>query len=277
VQRDRFSNLWVVPLGGGAPQPIPEIGERLYGVVWTNSGKLISQTDIGGHSDLWSVDLHSRELHQLTDDNYAKQYPAASTDGQYLVYASNRSGAFQIWRSNQDGSKPLPLTSGASAEEAVITPDNKWVVYASMESGFYALWKIPIGGGASTQITRVPTQYPAVSPDGKLIACQYSSDGKTVSITVLQEKDGKVLHSFPDMPMEAPVRWSADGKSLLYVSTNGDASNIWAQPVDGGLPRQLTHYTEGRIFAFALSLDGMYLACIRGRSTSDVVLLEAAK
>ncbi len=283
VQLDRVSGLWIASLAGGAPQSIPEMGERLYGIAWAKSGKLISESDIGGHPDLWSIELQSRKLQPLTDDMYVKQYPTASADGQYLVYASNQNGTSHIWRSNQDGSNPIRLTSGASAEEAVITPDGKWVVYTSIESGSYGLWKVSVNGGLSVQITKEKelARHPAISPDGRFIACRYSSQGKAFSTVILRREDGEVVRSFPGIPAAEPpppLRWSADGKSLLYVSTDTNGvSNIWAQPVDGGVSWQLTHFSEGLIFAFAPSLDGKYLACIRGRISSDAVLLEAAK
>jgi hypothetical protein len=47
---------------------------------------------------------------------------------------------------------------------------------------------------------------------------------------------------------------------------------IVAQPIDGGAPKQLTHYNSGRIFWFDISRDGQ-LALARGSQSSDVVLI----
>jgi hypothetical protein len=52
----------------------------------------------------------------------------------------------------------------------------------------------------------------------------------------------------------------------------GGVSNIVAQPIDGGAPRQLTHYDSGHIFQFAISRDGQ-LALARGGESSNVVLI----
>ena len=45
----------------------------------------------------------------------------------------------------------------------------------------------------------------------------------------------------------SPMRWTPDSRSIAYVDTNG--SNIWSQPLDGGPPRQITHFsdTPGRV------------------------------
>jgi len=89
IQRDRLSSLWLVPLAGGPPQLIPQMGERLYGVAWRGSETLVSETDIGGRPDFYSIAIKSRQLHRLTEDGHVKQYPALSADGRYMVYASS--------------------------------------------------------------------------------------------------------------------------------------------------------------------------------------------
>jgi len=55
-----------------------------------------------------------------------------------------------------------------------------------------------------------------------------------------------VLPPFAGMP----VRWTPDGRSVAYVSRQGNAENIWLQPVNGGKPKQVTHFSDGRIWNF---------------------------
>jgi Tol biopolymer transport system component len=69
------------------------------------------------------------------------------------------------------------------------------------------------------------------------------------------------------------VRWTPDGHALTYIDTEGGVSNIWSQPLDGGKPVPLTHFKTGRIFNFAWSRDGKWLALARGTAASDVVLI----
>ncbi|MGH9353004.1 MAG: TolB family protein, partial [Terriglobia bacterium] len=66
--------------------------------------------------------------------------------------------------------------------------------------------------------------------------------------------------------------WSPDGQSIDYVDTRKGVSNIWAQPVAGGPPKQITHFASGATFNFAWSKKGD-LALSRGTQTSDVVLI----
>ena len=68
-------------------------------------------------------------------------------------------------------------------------------------------------------------------------------------------------------------RWSSDGRSVVYIRTERDVSNLWAQPLDGRAPRQLTRFDRDRIFSFAYGPDGQRLAMSRGGVSGDVVLI----
>jgi hypothetical protein len=68
------------------------------------------------------------------------------------------------------------------------------------------------------------------------------------------------------------INWTIDGKALTYIDTKDGVSNIWAQPVDGGQKKQLTHFKSDLIFKYAWSHDGK-LALARGSKTSEVMLI----
>ena len=70
---------------------------------------------------------------------------------------------------------------------------------------------------------------------------------------------------------ESVLRWTADGQALTYPLQQGDAVNLWVQPISGGPPRQITHYAD-LMNAYAWSPDGKRLAVSRTARTSDAVL-----
>jgi len=73
------------------------------------------------------------------------------------------------------------------------------------------------------------------------------------------------------------VRWTPDGRGVAFVRTTSGVSNIWAQRLDGGEPKQLTDFRDQRIVNFAWSRDGKQLALSRGVVNSDVVLISNFK
>lgn len=281
VEWVRHSTPWIVSLEGpSVPQHMPDLQGTYYGVAWTRSGHLISQSDIGGKPDLWSIDPATGRAQAITHDQGVKEYPAVSPDDRYLVYDSNHDGTFQLWRSNLDGSDAQRLTADTSIEkQAAITPDGKWIVYTSIRSGTYALWKVPMQGGRPVPLSQRAAFDTAISPDGAFILCRYDDPQHGQSTAILDSTTGKGVRLLPDVPAneKAPPVWSADGKSVLYVRTQNGVSNIWAKPLHGGSRRQLTQFSEEKIFAFALSPDGRSLACIRGDESWNAVLIRTAQ
>lgn len=80
--------------------------------------------------------------------------------------------------------------------------------------------------------------------------------------------------SFPPTVGERIVRWVPGGWGLAYLDSPGGVSNIWVQPLEGGVPMQLSNFKDGGIDSFDWSRDGRSLAIVRSAETSDVVLLE---
>jgi serine/threonine protein kinase/sugar lactone lactonase YvrE len=282
VEWVRRSTPWIVPLNDlSNPQPVSGLQGIFYGVAWTKSGKLISQTDVSGKPAFWNIEPATGTANVIPLDQRMKEYPAVSPDDHYLVYDAKTGGDSQLWRSGLDGSNPTRLTRDTFREnQAVITPDGKWVIYTSLRSGTYGLWKVPIEGATPVQLSTREAQRPAISPNGAFIVCAYDDPKHGWSTAILDVASGKLVRILPDVPPpndHAPVIWSADGKYILYLRTEGNVSNIWAWPLHGGLARQLTLFTSERIYDFAVSRDGRFLACIRGNDSWDAALIRMAQ
>jgi len=63
-----------------------------------------------GSSDLYLMDIASKQLVQLTHDCGRNDFPSWSPDGRHIVFQSNRSGSLQIWTMLADGTKVQQLT-----------------------------------------------------------------------------------------------------------------------------------------------------------------------
>jgi len=140
---------------------------------------------------------------------------------------------------------------------------------------------VPIEGGDPAQVTDKLASWPALSPDGKMIACTYREElGAPFEIGVIPFDGGRAARRF-DLPRTAwlpnLVRWTTDGHEITYIDTHNGVSNIWGQPFDGGPPMRLTDFTSDLIFYFDWSRDGKRLACSRGIITRDVVLISNFK
>ncbi len=75
-----------------------------------------------GASDIYIMDVASRQWVQLTHDGGRSDFPSWSPDGRHIVYQSTRGGSEQIWSMLADGSQQTQLTFNGSNSQ----PDWSW-------------------------------------------------------------------------------------------------------------------------------------------------------
>jgi Tol biopolymer transport system component len=132
------------------------------------------------------------------------------------------------------------------------------------------------------QITDKSSFRPVISPDGKQIACYYVEGANApVKLAILPFEGGEPVKTLPLLNANSTflfdLRWTRDGRAIVYGVTRGLVTNLWAQPVDGSPPKQLTNFTSEGIPFFDFSRDGKQLALSRGTLTRDVVLISNFK
>jgi TolB protein len=275
-------NIWAGPSGEKMKPVTMELGrdEGMSGVTIAPDGKIAYTVRIKGDQDIWTVNSDGTDNRQITFNAKANYFQRFSPDGRYLVFTSTRSGSTELWRMDADGGNPIPLTNDPIMNrDAAFTPDGRTVIYEGVDSaGVATLWKVSIEGGVSTQLTKTSSERPSVSPDGKLIACSVAEAGSTNAskIALVSIDGGHTVQtlSLPQMAKSRTIRWSSDGKSLIYIETQNRASNLWAQPIDGGSPTRLTNFDADEIRWFDVSPTGRF-AISRGNERSDVVLISS--
>jgi Tol biopolymer transport system component len=209
-----------------------------------------------------------------------KSEVSATRDGQYILYQSQG----KIWRVNANGSDARQLTNGALDVHPAASADGQWVIYASFLGwspaigGRPSLWKVPLQGGEPVQLSKEPLSYPSVSPDGKWIACSYYPAGEprfSKRQTAVLSSEGGPVHVLSDLSdTDGELSWAADGEGMNFGRTLGGVTNIWCQTRKGASRVQLTNFSNDRIFTFRSSSDGKWLAMVRGRQVSNVVLIQ---
>lgn len=239
---------------------------------WTPDGRLVYSLNTIGNVDLWVMRPDGQEQKQLTLNSETNDAPAVTPDGRYIVFISNRSGAFQVWRMQIDGSDPVSLTNGGGKNFPAISPDGKWVLYNTTDD--WQLWRVSLAGGEPARLSDSYALFPSISPDGKMIACLGRNDSKAV-LRILSFEDGRPLKTFD---LAAPafssnrIQWTRDGKAVIYGTEHDGVTSIFRQPLSGGEPALVTKF-EDELADFSYSPDGQSLAVARGGWQHDIVLI----
>ena len=278
---NRTSQLWKVNPANStenAAQITERGGDDGYGISWARSDKVFYGSAAAGNPDIWVMNADGAVRRQLTIDTHLDSQPTVTSDGRYVVFGSLRSGIESLWRMNADGGEQTLLVSDALREPLAIAP-NGWIYYHSTKDGA-AMWRIRVGGGQPEKLMAGKYFPSAVSPDGKFLAAGIRPEAaKAYSLAVLavEENSPRIIKEFNLVEgTEFPgwLRWTPDGKSIVYVVTKKGIGNLWAQPVDGGEPKQMTNFTSERIYSFDFSPDGKQIICARGELSGHVVLLK---
>jgi Tol biopolymer transport system component len=280
VQNEYSNDVWVTPLEQLDNAKSITSGGHSGGPTWTPEGDIIYFNYPRGSEDsnLWLTGTQGTSPQQLTartkGANVAPRV-CVSTKNRYIVFSSNQSGSFQVWRMDIDGNNTKQLTSSALQDSTPdCSPDGKWVIYGSGGQA-KGIWKVSIEGGSPVRLNDTDAHGPVVSPDGKWIAYMYSDRTVTPKqgVAIMPFDGGPTVKRLDISTRWRTLRWSRDGHALLYAKSEGEHSNIWNQPIAGGTPREVTHFNDEFIFIFDLSGDGKRLVMDRGSSKGDVVLI----
>ncbi len=88
------------------------------------------------------------------------------------------------------------------------------------------------------------------------------------------DMDGGNLQRLTQGKEDVTPAISPDGQWVVFSrQEGGNSGNVWEQPIAGGPPKAVTHFTSDRIFWYDWSRDGR-LAFSRGTKQTDAVLIK---
>ena len=287
IRNERRSAIWTMPLDD-ATKAVPitaeaSADEGTSGVAWTPDGRIVYTTEASGNPDIWIMNADGTRRVQLTSTPGLDLFPRVTRDGRVIVFASDRDGSVRAWRMALDGSGAKQVTSEPIGRHRVaLSSDDKWIYYDNTRGESR---RVSIDGGeaqptvSADVVAKLSEPLPRgfheamASPDGAFIAGHFSTP--TGERMMLVPTAGGPLRKLETMPPNAT--WAPDGKSLIFYSGRAGTFNLLRQPVSGGTAAPLTQFTSEQIFTYALSPDQKQLAVVRGRVSSDVVLVSSVE
>lgn len=186
----------VSPVNSSAqPVPIADLffTRSSYFATWTPGGDVVMATDLTGRSNLWRIPRGGGFPLQLQQSEDKTFYPAATPDGQWILYASDIGGReiYDIYAIPADGGAAINLSASPDASDTgplAISGDSKLVAFnrrvASEASTNIAVLDL------ATRKTRLLTNESeagiywfavAFSPDGRYLYANRMNASTTIS------------------------------------------------------------------------------------------------
>jgi len=270
---------------------------------WAPDGaSIMFQSALGGGAGLWSVrpdgtGFPTRLVEDLGTVPYQSTYmPAWSPSGDWIAYASGKSGATEIWLWSRRDGRSLQLTNlGQTRINSMAwSPDGRTIAFAGDRYGSYDIWTVAVPSGATSRLTTDARYevFPSWTPDGQtLLYVQLDDRWVDHDIMAMPARGGPSRlvardTSFFDYgagrtfgyPMVSP-----DGKQVLFRSHRSGWINYWVAPLSGGPARALaaeeadqsdgTWAPDGRSVAFVSNHNGsldLRVAAVGGGPTRVV-------
>jgi len=218
--------------------------------------------------DIWTVAATGGEAHLLVTHPATESRPLYSPDGTKLAFVSTRTGAGNIYVLMLATGELMWLTYSDRPDSLDgWSHDGKWIYFTSAVNdvaGQGDIFRVNSGGGTPLEVSheRYLNEFEsAPSPDGQTIALMAKGlsssqwwrnghahiDETEVWLKPVAES-GKYQMLLKADAKHAWPMWSADGKTLFYMSDASGAENIWAVSVAApALAKELTHFREGRV------------------------------
>ncbi|HEX9457505.1 MAG TPA: S9 family peptidase [Thermoanaerobaculia bacterium] len=213
-----------------------------------------------------------------------------SPDGKEIVFSTNTTGRFNLWKVASAGGWPVQLAVADDRQSsAVWSPDGKWIVWQQDRGGneAYDLYAIPATGGTPVNLTNtsnISESGPIVSPDSRWLAFDYKATATPQTDIAILDLGTKSVRNLTNEKTAdrswSAVAWSHDGNTLYANRSNPDGTmgEVYRIDVAAGRTDNLTPHTKpARISASSLSPDGRTLLITTNESGYDnVALLDVA-
>jgi len=256
--RGSLPGLWRISAKGGRPEPLAGVGADAWAPSISHAGNLLAYTHQSENVNIWRVPgpdgAGPKTPLKIIASPRQQTSAVYSPDGKRIAFSSDRTGTFEIWVSDADGSHPVQLTSfgGPITGTPNWSPDGKSIVFDSRPGGHAAIFVINASGGEPRQLTEGTSDdiVPGWSHDGREI---YFTSSRTAGQQIWKIPAGggsavQVTHHGGFVAAESP-----DGSWLYFGKPGG---GIWRMPAAGGEEKSVLSLGTGRYWT--VTRDGLY-------------------
>ena len=230
--------------------------------VIVGAGQSAGNDELPAHADLprvLTVSEHmaaSPTLRTVVADDSGNAAPQFSPDGKRIAYMSTRSGAWQIWISETNGSNPRQVSFTESAGTPRWSPDGRSIAFDAPYDGQTRIFVIKVDGNEQARPI-VKGLVPSFSRDGKWIyfASDQTGDWQVWKVPTTGGREVQLTTNGGFAALE-----SADGY-VYYSKSRYPQPEICRVPVNGGTEACVLQHLRPRTWAsWAVTREGIVFA-----------------
>jgi len=277
TQDQRVNDIWTWSRDGAdKPRRLTNQSVIIHSCTWTPSGRVIYNVLDNGKDLLYSTAVDTGNSTRLTSMDVEGDFADVSPDGRYILFLSNRSGSWQIWRMNADGTNAKQLTPDSEfpVRARFALGGSKIIVERDVQDKS-VLSLMDLDGSPPMDFSPAYIGPWSTSADGFSVAYQFYDRDSGKYKTAVQSLEDRSRITYLDLIPKDFIILSRDGSSVLtkrHETENDPISTIWEFPLDGSRPRKVLTNPPDNIYWAEFSDDGAKMALVQGRVMSNLVL-----
>jgi eukaryotic-like serine/threonine-protein kinase len=208
----------------GKPVSITQGSMQLWFPDVSPDGQWLTAYSMGQERHIYIMRTNGTDQHDLTPDSFRQSWPRWAPDGQRISFTSRRTGNYELWVINRDGSGLRQLTQSSGGHYSPWSRDGSMIAYSIHTPRNDCVIINPEKPWGEQKFVYLPPLSDASlsfegwswSTDGKRLAgIKHLPNGvhSGIGIYDLESKTYDWLTDFGDWPV-----WLSDNRRLLFVS-----------------------------------------------------------
>lgn len=190
-----------------------------YFKVYSSSGTLLYQSPT--LTEIWGGDTYKFE---------SQSYATTK-----IAFQSKRTGNWEIFLMNPDGTNPVNITNNSSDDgQPAWSPNGEKIAFSSSRDGNLEIYTMNIDGTNLQRLTNNSSTDggPDWSPDGTKIAFGSNRDGN-YEIYVMNSDGSSQINLTNNSSLDGEPRWSPDGTKILFSSWREGPTYLFTMSPNG--------------------------------------------
>jgi Tol biopolymer transport system component len=237
--RDGNAELYLLRSAGSAQTRLTNNAFADGDPAWSIDGRIAFTREANGSSDLYAISAVDRSTVRLTSSPAGVRTadPSWSPTAERLVYASTKSGNWDIYRLALKSSREVPLTTDPGNDtQPAWSPKGGTIAFVSDRKGNRDIWVVNENGKGQVDRTNSPADDadPAWSPDGTQIVFTRTQAGNA-DIWVMNAAGGNA-HPLTQSPaQEIEPAWSPTGTRIAFATNRDGDYEVYVMAPNGDL------------------------------------------